>query len=145
MFLKMMNKKKKGFTLIELIAVIAILGILIAIIAPRMMGYTDSAKVSKTKANVKTLITAIEVFNSTADTPSSSVLTTTTLDNIESGVTGHDADTLKGDANALQSLKDTATDIEADDAIYGTTTYAKLQAAMANSVDTYSEIETALK
>ncbi|WP_373128942.1 type II secretion system protein [Dielma fastidiosa] len=47
-------KTKKGFTLIELIVVIAILGILALFLVPSFMGYARDAKLEVMKANVRT-------------------------------------------------------------------------------------------
>ena len=46
---------KKGFTLIELLVVVAIIGILAAVGITAYSGYTQSAKINKTKANHKML------------------------------------------------------------------------------------------
>ncbi|MFQ5735877.1 MAG: type II secretion system major pseudopilin GspG [Thermodesulfobacteriota bacterium] len=57
-----MVKDAKGFTLIELMVVIVILGILAAIIAPRIIGRTDEAKVTEAKVQIKNLETALKLY-----------------------------------------------------------------------------------
>lgn len=63
---KLMNKvrkNKKGFTLIELIVVIAILGILVLLAAPRFLGYTKDAHKATMQADAKVLSNAALVYN----------------------------------------------------------------------------------
>ena len=55
-------KSNHGFTLIELMVVIVILGILVSFIAPRLMGRPDEAKQVKARVQMESLETAIKLY-----------------------------------------------------------------------------------
>ncbi len=60
---KWLGKKRRGFMLIELIIVIAIVGILAAVAIPNLVGMTDEAKVAKIQADLSTIGTAVEIYH----------------------------------------------------------------------------------
>ncbi len=55
-------KTSHGFTLIELMVVIVILGILVSFIAPKIMGRPDQAKQVKARVQMESLETAIKLY-----------------------------------------------------------------------------------
>ncbi len=54
--------KKAGFTLIEILVVVFILSLLAAIVAPRIIGRTEDAKVAEAKVQIKNFETALKMF-----------------------------------------------------------------------------------
>jgi len=53
---------RKGFTLIEIIVVVAVIALLAAILAPQIAKYVADAKISKARADVNTIAAAIGDF-----------------------------------------------------------------------------------
>ena len=61
-------KKKKGFTLVELVIVIAVIAILSAILIPTFGSIMSDAKETSAKADLKSAITTYLAENSASDT-----------------------------------------------------------------------------
>jgi len=54
--------QQAGFTLIEIMVVVFILGLLVTLVAPRIIGRTDEARVTKAKADIKAIEEALNMF-----------------------------------------------------------------------------------
>ena len=67
--LNLFKKKnnKKGFTLVELVVVIAILGILAAIIVPQLLGFQDRAKAQADKQSGVQIRNALALLNANGE------------------------------------------------------------------------------
>jgi general secretion pathway protein G len=51
-----------GFTLVELLVVLAIIGLIAAIAAPQVLGYLGSARVDTAKAQIRNIESALELY-----------------------------------------------------------------------------------
>jgi general secretion pathway protein G len=60
--MKKFNRNTKGFTLIELMVVIVILGILAGLIVPRIMGRPDEARRAKARIQMESIETALKLY-----------------------------------------------------------------------------------
>lgn len=76
----MKNEKKmnnKGFSLVELIIVIAIMAVLIAVLAPQYMRFIERGRAASDRDNVKAIVSALQVHG--ADTLADHPLVTGTI------------------------------------------------------------------
>lgn len=60
--MKKENMNNKGFSLVELIIVIAIMAILIVVLAPQYLKYVERSRNSTDLQNARTIMTAVETY-----------------------------------------------------------------------------------
>jgi general secretion pathway protein G len=53
---------RKGFTLIEILVVIVILGLLATLLVPKVISMIDEARIAKVKTDIKTFETALKMY-----------------------------------------------------------------------------------
>lgn len=56
------RRKHRGFSLIEILVVLVILGLLVSIVAPNVLGRADEARVQKADADFKSIATALKIY-----------------------------------------------------------------------------------
>ena len=56
------HSTKEGFTLVEILVVVVILGILGAVVVPQILGRPDTARIQAAKTDLRTLSTNLDVY-----------------------------------------------------------------------------------
>jgi general secretion pathway protein G len=56
------SRRERGFTLIEIMVVVVIIGLLAAIVAPNLIGNIDRAAVTRARADIRTIDNALNLY-----------------------------------------------------------------------------------
>ncbi len=112
--LKEQKLNNKGFSLVELIIVIAIMAVLIGVLAPQYLKYVEKSRVSADADQVDTFISAVEIYSAS--------------NGVVDGQIKFDADgkITTVDATVTAALSDAGITIAVDDEIMKSTTFKKV-------------------
>lgn len=89
-----MKKNKKGFTLVELVIVVAVMAVLIAVAIPTVTSITKTAKETVADTNARTIESTIKLAEANKNKDGSTIVAltsqeiTTALTNAKLGITG---------------------------------------------------------
>ena len=60
--MKKLNRNKRGFTFLEIMFVVVIIGILAAIVGPNLVGKSEKARITTTRAQMNSIKTTLQQF-----------------------------------------------------------------------------------
>ena len=60
--MKIQNRKQRGFTLIEIMVVVVIIGMLATLILPKVLGRQDEAFIAKAKSDIRAISSSIKLY-----------------------------------------------------------------------------------
>ena len=58
-----MKNKKRGFTLVEIMVVVVIIGLISALVGPRLVGQSESARITTTRTQISNFEQALQLFH----------------------------------------------------------------------------------